>query len=179
MNIKPRGLLVAAVAAAALTLGVYFGVERYEKPARAVVAKQTDGGVFAASFPDLNDKPQPFSQWRGRVVVLNFWATWCPPCRTEIPDFIKVQDKYGPRGLTIVGLAIDKKDKVEAFADEIAINYPVLIGDTSAMDLSKSTGNRLGGLPFTVILNRQGKIVASEIGGLTGARLEQLITPLL
>lgn len=179
MSRKAQWLLIAVVAGAALAAGLYFGTQRYEKPARAVVQKQTDGGIFAANFPDLNDKAQPFSQWRGRVVVLNFWATWCPPCRTEIPDFVKVQEKFEARGLTIVGLAIDSKDKVQVFADEMAINYPVLIGDTRAMDLSKAAGNRLGGLPYTVILDRQGKIVATEIGGLTAAKLEGLISPLL
>lgn len=179
MTRNTQTLAIGVVALAALGLGAYFGFERYEKPARAVVAKQSDGGVFSATFPDLNDKPQAFSQWRGRVLVLNFWATWCPPCRTEIPEFVKVQEKFAARGLTIVGLAIDKKDKVEAFADDMAINYPVLIGDTAAMDLAKSAGNRLGGLPYTVILDRAGKIVATEIGGLTGAQLEKHITPLL
>ena len=179
MSRKTPWLLTAVVALAALMAGLYFGTQRYEQPGRAMVQKQTDGGIFAASFPDLSDKAQPFSQWRGRVVVLNFWATWCPPCRTEIPDFVKVQEKFDARGLTIVGLAIDTKDKVQAFADEMAINYPVLIGDTRAMDLAKAAGNRLGGLPYTVILNRQGKIVATEIGGLTAAKLEALVTPLL
>lgn len=179
MSRKFQWLLIGSVALAALTGGLYFGMQRYETPARAVVEKRTDGGIFAASFPDLNNKEQAFSQWRGRVVVLNFWATWCPPCRTEIPDFVKVQEKLAARGLTIVGLAIDTHDKVQAFADEMAINYPILIGDTRAMDLAKAAGNRLGGLPYTVILDRQGKIVASEIGGLTAAKLEALVTPLL
>lgn len=179
MSRKQQWLLTAIVALAALAGGWYFGMQRYEEPARAVVEQRTDGGIFAANFPDLNGKAQAFSQWRGRVVVLNFWATWCPPCRTEIPDFVKVQEKFAARGLTIVGLAIDDKDKVQAFADEMAINYPILIGDTRAMDLAKAAGNRLGGLPYTVILDRQGKIVAGEIGGLTAAKLEALVQPLL
>lgn len=179
MSRRAQWAIVAVVALAALTAGVYFGNERYRAPAREVVEKRTDGGVFAASFPDTQGRPQAFEQWRGKVVVLNFWATWCPPCRTEIPDFIKVQEKFAPRGLVIVGLAIDDKDKVVAFADEMGINYPVLIGDTRAMDLAKSAGNRLGGLPYTVILDRSGRIVRSEIGGLTGEKLERMITPLL
>lgn len=179
MSRRAQWAIVAAVALAALAAGIYFGNERFEAPAREVVEKRTDGGIFAANFPDMQGRPQAFEQWRGKVVVVNFWATWCPPCRTEVPDFIKVQDKLGARGLVIVGLAIDNKDKVAAFADEMGINYPLLIGDTGAMDLAKSAGNRLGGLPFTVILDRAGRIAASEIGGLTAAKLEQLVTPLL
>lgn len=179
MSRRAQWLVVSLAALAALAAGVYSGNERYRAPAREVVAQRTDGGVFAASFPDLQGRPQSFGQWRGKVVVLNFWATWCPPCRTEIPDFIKVQEKFAARGLVIVGLAIDDKDKVEAFADEVGVNYPLLIGDTRAMDLAKSAGNRLGGLPYTVILDRGGRIVGAEVGGLTAARLEQLVKPLL
>lgn len=179
MSRRAQWTIVVLVALAALAAGIYFGNERYRAPAREAVEKRSDGGIFAASFPDMQGRPQAFEQWRGKVVVLNFWATWCPPCRTEIPDFIKVQEKFAARGLVIVGLAIDDKDKVAAFADEVGINYPVLIGDTRAMDLAKSAGNRLGGLPYTVILDRSGRIVGTEIGGLTGAKLEQLISPLL
>lgn len=135
--------------------------------------------VFAASFKDLDDKLQPLAQWRGKVVVLNFWAPWCPPCREEIPDFIKLQDKYRERGLIFVGLALDEKLKVQAFADEMSINYPILLGEMDAVDLARKIGNRLGGLPFTVIIDRNGRIVVSEVGGLSMARMEEILAPLL
>ena len=146
----------------------------------AVAAQEVSAEpVFAASFKDLDGKPQPLSQWRGKVVVLNFWAPWCPPCREEIPDFIKLQDKYRERGLVFVGVALDEKIKVQAFADEIGINYPVMLGEMEAIELARKIGNRLGGLPFTVVIDRGGKIVASEVGGLTMARLEKVVSPLL
>jgi thiol-disulfide isomerase/thioredoxin len=113
------------------------------------------------------------------VVVLNFWAPWCPPCREEIPDFIKLQDKYHERGLVFIGVALDEKIKVQAFADEMGINYPILLGEMEAVDLARKIGNRLGGLPFTVIVDRNGKIIASEVGGLTLDRLEKMVLPLL
>ncbi|MCE5181126.1 MAG: redoxin family protein [Betaproteobacteria bacterium] len=135
--------------------------------------------VFAASFKDLDDKLQPLKQWRGKVVVLNFWAPWCPPCREEIPDFIKLQDKYRERGLIFVGLALDEKLKVQAFSDEIGINYPILLGEMDAVDLARKIGNRLGGLPFTVVIDRDGRIAASEVGGLNMAQMEKIVAPLL
>ena len=135
--------------------------------------------VFAASFKDLDDKLQPLGQWRGKVMVLNFWAPWCPPCREEIPDFIKLQDKYRERGLVFVGLALDEKSKVQVFVDEAGINYPILLGEMDAVDLARKIGNHLGGLPFTVIIDRNGRIAASEIGGLSMARTESLVAPLL
>lgn len=135
--------------------------------------------VFAASFKDLDDKLQPLKQWRGKVVVLNFWAPWCPPCREEIPDFIKLQDKYRERGLIFVGLALDEKLKVQAFSDEMGINYPILLGEMDAVDLARKIGNRLGGLPFTVVIDRNGRIAASEVGGLSMAQMEKILAPLL
>jgi thiol-disulfide isomerase/thioredoxin len=178
---KTKLLLVAAGAAIVLAAAYFaispkLGKSGGEPPAVQEVSAEP---VFAASFNDLDDKLQPLKQWRGKVVVLNFWAPWCPPCREEIPDFIKLQDKYGERGLVFIGLALDEKIKVQAFADEIGINYPVLLGEMEAVDLARKIGNRLGGLPFTVVIDRKGRIVVSEVGGLTLERLEKAVSPLL
>ena len=112
-------------------------------------------------------------------MIVNFWATWCPPCRKEIPEFIKLQEKYGQQGLIFIGIAIDQKDKVQAYSDEMGVNYPILLGELEAIELSKRAGNRLSGLPYTAIIDRSGKIVGSEVGGLTEAKLDALIKPLL
>jgi len=177
---KTRLLLVAAGAVVALA-AVYFAAP---KQPEQVASQATGQGisaepVFAASFKDLDDKPQPIKQWRGKVMVLNFWAPWCPPCREEMPDFIKLQDKHRERGLVFIGIALDEKIKVQAFVDEMGVNYPILLGEMDAVDLARKIGNRLGGLPFTVIIDRNGKIVASEVGGLTMARMEKIVLPLL
>ena len=174
---KTKLLLIAAGAVIALA-AVYFAVP--QKPEQAAASQEISAEpVFAASFMDLDDKLQPLKQWHGKVVVLNFWAPWCPPCREEIPDFIKLQDKYGERGLVFIGMALDEKIKVQAFADEMGVNYPILLGEMEAVDLARKIGNRLGGLPFTVVIDRSGRIVASEVGGLTMARLEKIVLPLL
>lgn len=174
---KAKLLLIAAGAVIALA-AVYFAVPKQPEQA-AASAEVSAEPVFAASFKDLDDKLQSLAQWRGKVVVLNFWAPWCPPCREEMPDFIKLQDKYHERGLVFIGVALDEKIKVQAFADEIGVNYPILLGEMEAVDLAKKIGNRLGGLPFTVVIDRNGRIVASEVGGLTLARLEKIVLPLL
>ena len=135
--------------------------------------------LFQASLVDLDGKPQSMAQWRGKVLVVNFWATWCPPCRAEMPEFVKLQEKYRENGLIFVGIALDEKDKVQVFADEIGVNYPVLLGTLEAVGLSRKLGNRLGGLPFTVIIDRSGRIVTTEMGELSQARLEPLIKSLL
>lgn len=173
---KTKLLLIAAGAIIAL-VAAYFAVPK--QPKQVASQEISAEPVFAASFRDLDDKPQPLQQWRGKVVVLNFWAPWCPPCREEMPGFISLQDKYRERGLVFVGVALDEKIKVQAFADEIGVNYPILLGEMDAVDLAKKIGNRLGGLPFTVVIDRNGGIVASAVGGLTLARLEKIVLPLL
>lgn len=178
--------LFLLIAVAALAGGYYVYQHNYHnapsapmQPASGSPDAASSAALFKAGFNDLAAIRQPLAQWRGKVLVVNFWATWCPPCRTEIPEFIKLQTQYGTQGLQFVGIAIDETAKVQAFADEVGINYPVLVGDLEAVALSQATGNRLGGLPYTVVVDRSGKIVATELGGLTGAKLEALIKPLL
>jgi thiol-disulfide isomerase/thioredoxin len=142
-------------------------------------ARQGAEAIFAASLPDLADTLQPISQWRGKVMVVNFWASWCEPCREEIPEFIELQKKFGEQGVVFVGIAVDQKERVAAFSKQIGINYPVLVGDLSAMKLADVAGNRQGALPFTVIIDRSGNITGSKLGRLSRSKLEGMLNPLL
>ena len=108
--------------------------------------------LLSLSLPDTSGRQQSLAQWRGKVVVVNFWATWCAPCREEMPEFVKIQHELGPRGLQFVGIAIDQAEKVEQFAGELNLNYPALIGGYAAVELSKTLGNPLSALPFTIAL---------------------------
>ena len=134
---------------------------------------------WGSELPDLARRPQPLRQWLGRVVVVNFWAPWCPPCRREIPGFIVLQRQYGARGLQFVGIALDEGDKAGAYANQIGINYPVLLGAGDAMRLSLAVGNNMGGLPYTLVFDRQGRAVTAITGAVAQARLEALVAPLL
>ena len=131
------------------------------------------------SLPDIDGKPQALAQWQGKVVVVNFWATWCAPCREEMPMFVKMQTEQGPKGLQFVGIAVDQADKVRQFADEIGMNYPALIGGYGAMELSKTMGNRLMALPFTVIVDRQGKVAHTQLGPIKEDQLAKIVGQLL
>lgn len=135
--------------------------------------------VWAASLPDLAQQPQALKQWLGKVMVVNFWAPWCPPCRKEIPGFIRLQDRLGPQGLRIVGVALDEADKVQAFVDETGMDYPILLGGLKAVELGQAAGNRLGGLPYTVVFDRRGNAVATLVGEVAEERLEGIVKPLL
>lgn len=134
---------------------------------------------MAVQLPDLNGQTQGIGQWRGSVVVVNFWATWCAPCREEIPILISLQDKYGAQGVQFVGIAIDQRDKVAAFAREFKINYVILLGGLESIDLARQVGNRVGALPFTVVVDRNGRIVSRELGKVKEAELERLVLSLL
>ena len=131
------------------------------------------------SLPDLENKIQRLSQWRGKVMVVNLWATWCAPCREEIPMFVKMQQKYGAQGLQFVGISIDQADKTAEFSRNFGINYPSLIGTFDTVEISHQAGNTRRVLPFTIIFDRKGRIVATKLGGLTQEKLEAVVNPLL
>jgi len=135
--------------------------------------------LLALSLPDLDGTPQSLAQWRGKVMVVNFWATWCGPCREEMPEFVRAQREFGPKGLQFVGIAVDQRDKVAQFAKEFDLNYPALIGGYEAMDVAKPLGNRLAALPFTVVLDRQGRIVHTQLGPLKPGVLRSIVSDLL
>src|SRR5215510_12563701 len=118
--------------------------------------------LMAASLQDLDGANKALDDWKGKVLVVNFWATWCAPCRQEIPEFVKLQGELGTRGLQFVGIAIDQPRQVGEFVREFHINYPVLIGGMNTLELMRESGNRSGVLPFTLILDRGGKVVRSH-----------------
>ncbi|MDD3528652.1 MAG: TlpA disulfide reductase family protein [Gallionellaceae bacterium] len=173
---------VALALAAALLLGLAStaALRLAAPPAPPTEAAGVDlGTVWAAALPDLAGNPQALAQWRGKVLVLNFWAPWCPPCRAEIPGFIRLHDRYGERGLQFVGVALDDPGKVAAFADAAGIPYPLLLGEPAATGLPQAAGNRSGGLPYTVVFDRRGNAIANHVGVLDEAHLAELIEPLL
>jgi len=131
--------------------------------------------LMAASLPDMEGKPQALAQWRGKVMVVNFWATWCRPCLEEIPEFVRMQEKFGKEGLQFVGIAVDNAAKVREFAIKYRMNYPVLIGEMDGVELARVAGNELGGLPFTVIVDRNGRLIGTELGGLNEQKLTAII----
>jgi thiol-disulfide isomerase/thioredoxin len=127
------------------------------------------------SLPDTAGNIQSSSQWQGKVLVVNFWATWCPPCRKEMPAFIELQQELGDQGLQFIGIAIDEAAVTTTFSEQIGVNYPILIGDESSIDLSRRLGNRFQGLPFSVIADRQGRILHTQAGELSPKTIRQQI----
>jgi peroxiredoxin len=142
-------------------------------------APRDASALFSLSLPDTSGRQQSLSQWRGKVVVVNFWATWCAPCREEMPEFVRAQREFGPRGLQLVGIAVDEPEKVVQFAKELGLNYPALIGGYGAIELSKTLGNQLGALPFTIVIDRTGAVARTHLGPFKSDKLRATIGNLL
>ncbi|WP_412851875.1 TlpA family protein disulfide reductase [Ectothiorhodospira shaposhnikovii] len=130
-------------------------------------------------LPDMQGRERTISEWDNQVVLVNFWATWCPPCRKEMPTFVEMQEAHEAAGFTIVAVAIDEHQAVRDFMDTHMVNFPVLIGEDTAMDVARRYGNRFGSLPYSVLLDREGRIRYIHAGELTRATLERELRPLL
>ncbi|ALQ50661.1 TlpA family protein disulfide reductase [Nitrosomonas ureae] len=153
--------------------------EAYQTELSSEESQQGAQAILSASLPDLQGENQEVSQWLGKVMVVNFWATWCTPCREEIPEFIEAQKKYGEQGLIFIGIAIDQADKVKMFSQEFGINYPVLVGSFNTWSLLEAAGNRHSALPYTVVINRSGELVENYLGRVDLKKLEKMVIPLL
>jgi len=163
-------LLLTGLAAMAAGLWLYQSVLA---PARASTAALAM--LQSRSFSDLAGSDRTLLDWQGKVRVVNFWATWGEPCREEIPALQRVQAKFAANGLETIGISIDHADKVRQFAKNMAITYPLLLGDASVIDVARALGNRAGGLPYTLVIDAQGKLLASKLGGITEAQLTDIL----
>ena len=171
MRTARQWVWLGSAALLALVGGVSLAV--WDRPPRDASA------LFSLSLPDTSGRQQSLSQWRGKVVVINFWATWCAPCREEMPEFVRAQREFGPRGLQFVGIAVDEPDKVAQFAKELDLNYPALIGGYGAVELSKTLGNDLSALPFTIVVDRAGTVARIQLGPFKPDKLRSIIGNLL
>ena len=175
-----------AIVAVAAGFGLYIYTQPSPDSTSNTVTKKTIKsltvlGQKRAEFtlPDLEGKQHSIGEWDGKVILLNFWATWCPPCRREIPAFIELQDTYGKQGFQVIGVAIDEKDAVVDYKDGMGVNYPILLGDNGALNISQAYGNRYGQLPYSLIIDRKGIIRFIGKRELSFKDIEEQIKPLL
>jgi thiol-disulfide isomerase/thioredoxin len=166
--------LYGLIALIALAAGV--AVQRWMA---AEPATQSVAPISEPVLRDLDGRTHTLAEWRGKVLVLNFWATWCPPCREEMPEFVRLQNELGGQGLQFVGVAIDEPDEVRAFLKDNPVNYPILIGDEQAPDWADSLGNRLSALPFSVVFDRGGKVAHTQTGVFRREQVLETVRPLL
>lgn len=135
---------------------------------------------MSAEFPDLKGTPHTLAQWRGKVVLVNFWATWCAPCREEIPELGDINNKFKSQGAVVVGISLDDIDKIKNFIKQgNKIDYQVLAADMDGLPYSISLGNRSMAVPYSVLLDQEGKIAHAYYGRIKPAQIEQDISNLL
>jgi peroxiredoxin len=132
-----------------------------------------------ASFTDLQGQPHKVSDYRGKWLLINFWATWCAPCIHEIPLLVKAQSAHASRGLQIVGPAMDQPEAVREMMEKLEVNYPVFVGDAQVSAAMEALGNEMGVLPYTVLIGTDGKVLERLAGGLTQAKLDALLAKYL
>lgn len=166
------------IIAALIALGLGLIARHFLSPP-AVQTGQAASPLPDFSFPDVSGKIRHSAEWQGKIRVINFWATWCPPCIEEIPEFIKMQEQYGDKSVQFIGIAIEEREPVSDYLKSIAINYPILIGDVDATALSQQMGNVINAVPFTVVVNREGQIIHQQPGPFSNEQMLKIITPLI
>lgn len=127
------------------------------------------------TLPDIEGKQRNIKEWDGKIRLVNFWATWCPPCLREMPAFIEMQAQFADQDFVVLGIAVDRRDAVETFVETMDINYPLLIGDAAALELTSLYGNRLGVLPFSVFVGKDNKIISVHNGEITAETIKSIL----
>jgi len=163
--------------AACLLAGIALSINNPLEP--TTTADKPIGSAYQFTLPDLSGEPQHSDQWRGKLLIVNFWASWCAPCLEEMPRFITLQEKYGAQGIQFVGIGIDQADALGKIVDRLGVNYPVLQGDFDAMQVAKQFGNTYGVLPYTSIINPDGELFSEIAGAVREGEMESLILKFL
>jgi thiol-disulfide isomerase/thioredoxin len=180
-------LLVVALAGLAGAGGYYLYAQRETPTATASTAtppeQATDSPpplTLAATVPhfQLADREGQFRSlhdWQGKSLIVNFWATWCAPCRREIPLLQQIARERGKDGFQVIGIAVDFRDKVIEYADQMNIQYPLLIGEQDALDAAAAFGVGVVGFPFTIFTDARGRVILLHLGELTASQAELVL----
>lgn len=133
------------------------------------------GVLYSTRYPALDGRPTALAEWQGRVMVLNFWATWCAPCREEIPSFMRIARAFAARGVQFVGIAIDNRERVADFVRSVKLDYPVLLAEAEGMELAARAGDVRQALPYTAVVDRGGQVVRTRLGVYPAADLRRTL----
>lgn len=168
----------AILAAAFAVFGAIAAVKNEAKGPLTTTYAPTDGRphtavgkLYAQSLNDLAGKPQALSQWKGKPLLVNFWAPWCAPCVQEMPELSELAAKDGGKHFNVIGIGIDSPSNLGEFVSKTKVSYPLYVGGMSGTDLARELGNVHGGLPFTVLIGADGQVRKTYLGRL---KFEQL-----
>ena len=170
---RRKTLILGGVALAAAASGI--ALHRH----RATRSADPADAFWRASFPDQTGKLRRIVEWHGSILVCNFWATWCAPCREEIPILMEVRRKHLASGVEMIGIAIDQAANVAEYAANMKISYPLLVADAIGLELMRGLGNKSGGLPYTAFFDRSGALAHRKLGPLALPELEDTLQRLL
>ena len=167
--------LILGLAVLAAAIGGYVQHRNQQPPS-------TDSALIGQPLPaltlhDLDGKPHPLSDYRGHRVLLNFWASWCGPCLEEMPTLSHAQEKFGEHGAIVVGIAMDEPDRVRAFLAAHPVSYPILLGQLASPSTSLQLGDSQEMLPYSVLIDANGSVLATHAGVLSPPQLEQWLAP--
>jgi thiol-disulfide isomerase/thioredoxin len=166
-------LLMIAVAAGGYLLQAYLETDPGTEK-QTPVAGSVANGILEFALPDLEGNVRSLSEWRGQLLLVNFWATWCAPCRREIPLLKKAQAMQAENRLQVIGVAVDFREQVEAYAEDAQFNYPILIGQEDAMAAAESSGIEFIGMPFTLVVAPDGSMIKAHIGEILEEHIERI-----
>jgi len=165
---KKNSVIFGVIAVVFAALGVMWG-NKHLHP-QAPESSPIDI-LLAKSMTDANGRPQNLSQWKNKGLIVNFWATWCAPCVQEMPELSALQPEISPANIQIIGIGIDSAVNIAEFAAKYKITYPLYVGGLDASELSRQLGNQAGGLPFTLLIGRDGTVKKTYLGRL---KMEEL-----
>ena len=134
---------------------------------------------FANPWQTPDGKPANSENWRGKVLVINFWASWCPPCVEEMPALDRIAQEYASKNVLIVGIGIDSPSNIREFLQKTPVSYPIVLGGLEGSNLSKQMGNTQGALPYTVVVNSKGKSIYTKLGKISEEELKKAINSAL
>ena len=174
-----RTVLRLLISLLVLAAAGFFVYRMFEPTQGNATAASGVPALYAATFPDQDGKAQALSQWRGKIVLVNFWATWCPPCKEEMPELSEFQEKYRGSNVVVLGISTDDVVKIREFSKTSPTRYPLLAGDFEAMALAESLGNSKGVLPFSVLIGPDEGILRIYFGRLDMKKLEQDVKTLI
>jgi thiol-disulfide isomerase/thioredoxin len=184
---KTWALVAVAVGAMAAGAALYLARQQQAAapaPTAAPQASATDATPPAKApvevlpqfqLADRDGQLRSLADWPGKALIVNFWATWCAPCRREIPLLQQLQRDHGDEGFQVIGIAVDFRDKVLAYATDMKIDYPLLIGEQDALDAAAAFGVPTVGFPFTVFSDRRGRVVTTHFGELTAPEADLIL----
>ena len=141
--------------------------------------KPNSADLYAAKLPDISGTMQDLGQYQHKIIIVNFWATWCSPCREEMPELIALQQSYRDKNVVVLGIALDEPAQVAQYLKDTPVNYPIVATETAGSMLGEQLGNDKGILPYTVVIDADGKIVSTHFGRITKAIIEASIQPLV